>query len=195
MREVTQTLKNFLPGVAEQGQGGVGSGGRGGQGPESRFWEAELPAFIERCLSSSITYPQALPAINELFMVSFAFAIVVGGFESKPLELIRLCEARIIECSYAALKALAPTVLVPRAPPSAPPSLPRTADARSYRLAIADPSPNAATPSADLDASRTRRSSVRMLLQQLRQVEQPACPRGGFERGCGSRGYWGDGIG
>lgn len=86
VRDVTHKVKSLLPGFLreEEGAGGggggavdevSGSGGGGGQGQgqghggEARFWEVDLPAFIERCLSCSINDVQALPYINRLFMV------------------------------------------------------------------------------------------------------------------------------
>lgn len=51
------------------GDGYGGGGGQGQHGPEARLWEIDLPAFIERCLSSSINDLQALPFINDLFKV------------------------------------------------------------------------------------------------------------------------------
>ena len=66
-------VKELLPGVLREGEaGGPGDGYGGGvqgQGPETRLWEMDLPAFIERCLTSSISDPQALPVINDLFKV------------------------------------------------------------------------------------------------------------------------------
>lgn len=57
----------------EGGGSGDGYGGGGaGQAPETRLWEMDLPAFIERCLSSSFNDPQALPRIDELFKVQYA---------------------------------------------------------------------------------------------------------------------------
>lgn len=68
-----QRVKELLPGVLREGEtGGPGDGYGGGvqgQGPETRLWEMDLPAFIERCLTSSISDPQALPVINDLFKV------------------------------------------------------------------------------------------------------------------------------
>lgn len=85
VREVTNRVKNLLLDVSGgrgQGAGGAdedyaGEGGGGGQwqrqgrgwGWESRFWEVELPSFIERCLSSSIVNSKAIPFINNLFKV------------------------------------------------------------------------------------------------------------------------------
>lgn len=73
VREIIRRVKRLLPGVLQEGgAGGSGDGyggGRQGQRPETRLWEMDLPAFIERCLSSSISDPQALPRINELFKV------------------------------------------------------------------------------------------------------------------------------
>lgn len=73
VRETIHRVKGVLPGVLQQGEGGgPGDGygaGRQGQGPEIRLWEIDLPVFIERCLSSSISDPQALPRIDELFKV------------------------------------------------------------------------------------------------------------------------------
>lgn len=66
-------VKELLSGVLREGEaGGPGDGYGGGvqgQGPETRLWEMDLPAFIERCLTSSISDPQALPVINDLFKV------------------------------------------------------------------------------------------------------------------------------
>lgn len=77
VRAVKHALKGLLPGIVVGGgdaeDGGAGGGGESGNASENRFWEAELPAFIERSMSSSITDPQALPEINDLFMVTFFF--------------------------------------------------------------------------------------------------------------------------
>ncbi len=97
MREITQRVKDLLPGVLREGEGGApgdGYGGGGqGQGPESRFWEMDLPAFLERCLSSSISDPQALPFINGLFQVRLCQPIQIlsgarGVVHRARLELV-----------------------------------------------------------------------------------------------------------
>lgn len=73
VRQVISRVKGLLPWVLRDGEGGApgeGYGGAGqGQGVEARLWEMDLPAFIERCLSSSINDLQALPFINDLFKV------------------------------------------------------------------------------------------------------------------------------
>lgn len=85
VREVTRNLKTLLPAILEEDNGTLGStvgaGGSSGwvgwkQGPDNRFWEVELPASIERCLSSSITNDQALPPIHELLLVSLTLIFV-----------------------------------------------------------------------------------------------------------------------
>ena len=82
---MTQRVKDLLPGVLREGEGGgpgdgYGGGGQG-QGPESRLWEMDLPAFLERCLSSSISDPQALPFINGLFQVGPCPPVVSWGWK------------------------------------------------------------------------------------------------------------------
>lgn len=62
-------------GEGSSGDGYGGGGGQGQQGPEARLWEVDLPAFIERCLSSSINDLQALPFINDLFKVCRLFVL------------------------------------------------------------------------------------------------------------------------
>lgn len=93
---LTRGIKNIVPRIVRDGGGAGAGGGRGGQGLESRFWEAEIPAFIERGMSSSITDPQALAAINDLFMVShsvisvwsvcFVLSICCSSSSSKRLR-------------------------------------------------------------------------------------------------------------
>lgn len=70
VREVTRNLKSLLRSFVQEDGDAGGGGMGGGQRLESRFWEVELPAFIERCLSSTIVDVEALPPIHELFMVS-----------------------------------------------------------------------------------------------------------------------------
>ncbi|CBJ30122.1 conserved unknown protein [Ectocarpus siliculosus] len=72
VRDVIRRVKGLLPEVLREGEVGSGDGyggggGQGQHGPEARLWEMDLPAFIERCLSSSINDLQALPFINDLF--------------------------------------------------------------------------------------------------------------------------------
>lgn len=77
VREVTWKVKSLAPTILEEesGPGGGASNAGGGawgwrQRTDKRFWEVDLPAFIERCLSSSITDDEALSPIHELFLVS-----------------------------------------------------------------------------------------------------------------------------
>lgn len=79
VRAVKHALKGLLPGIVvgdgDAEDDGAGGGGGSGKASENRFWEADLPAFIERSMSSAITDPQALPEINDLFMVSLPFRV------------------------------------------------------------------------------------------------------------------------
>lgn len=87
---MTRTLKTLCSTILEEesapkvGGAAVGSGGWR-QGRERRFWEVELPAFIERCLSSSITDEEALPPIHELFLVSTELDANGARAHSTPL--------------------------------------------------------------------------------------------------------------
>lgn len=94
MRALTRDVKNIVPRIVQDGGdgGSGGAGGGGGQASESRFWEAEIPAFIERCMSSSITDPQALPAINDLFMVSRELIhLALSVYLSTYLSVLSVC--------------------------------------------------------------------------------------------------------
>eukprot|EP00752_Nemacystus_decipiens_P004045 g3704.t1 len=87
VRRMINRVKELLPGVLREGEtGGPGDGYGGGvrQGPETRLWEMDLPAFIERCLTSSISDPQALPAINDLFKLMLEI-IAVRLWKPAPM--------------------------------------------------------------------------------------------------------------
>ncbi|CAM9701683.1 unnamed protein product, partial [Hapterophycus canaliculatus] len=88
VRQVISRIKSILPSILRDGEGGVpgeGYGGAGqGQGVEARLWEMDLPAFIERCLSSSINDLQALPFINDLFKLVLEI-IAVRLWQSAPM--------------------------------------------------------------------------------------------------------------
>eukprot|EP00903_Cladosiphon_okamuranus_P019913 g18301.t2 len=88
VREMIRRVKDLLPRVLREGEaGGPGDGYGGGvqgQGPETRLWEMDLPAFIERCLMSAISDPQALPVINDLFKLMLEI-IAVRLWEPAPM--------------------------------------------------------------------------------------------------------------
>lgn len=78
VHEVTRNVKALAHGIVVEEKGGASDGfGGGGQGQgqerDARFWEIDLPGFMERCLSSSINDLDALPFINNLFMVSIYY--------------------------------------------------------------------------------------------------------------------------
>ncbi|CAM9482017.1 unnamed protein product [Scytosiphon promiscuus] len=88
VRQVISRVKGLLPSVLREGEGGVpgeGYGGAGqGQGVEARLWEMDLPAFIERCLSSSVNDLEALPCINDLFKLVLE-VIAVRLWQPAPM--------------------------------------------------------------------------------------------------------------
>ena len=114
VREVTNRVKSLLLDVSGREQGGgagaggaddddnaVGAGGGGAQwrrqgrgwGWESRFWEVELPSFIERCLSSSIVNPKSIPFINNLFKVSEPFRARARVRRPSPVVFFLFCSS------------------------------------------------------------------------------------------------------